>query len=215
MNRQSSGYRKIQQWGRSSLAVTIGLGMVLVLALFMHASTALAGPPSPAQTSSPHSGAQVLLAEDFSSITDKLTPPSGWQITMGGDKPAGDWCFGPVRDCGPAEFDSVPPINAPAAIAANVTLWFPGNDSIFLESPAFDASSATYLLLEYDHFRISLGGEEGEAWVDVYDQNAWHRADTITEYNAGGHRSLQLPVLTPPMPRRASVLAGRGPGRTG
>lgn len=196
MNQSSGGYRKKQQWGRSGLAVAVGLGMALVLALFMQVSTALAAPPSPALADSPHSGVQVLLAEDFSSITDKFTPPSGWQVTMGGEEPAGDWCFGPVRDCGLAEIDSVLPLSAPVAIAANLTLWFPGSDSIFLESPAFDASGATFLLLEYDHFRL-WQGTPGEAWVDVYDQGAWRRADTITDYNAGGHRLLQLPVLTP------------------
>ncbi|RLT40927.1 MAG: DUF11 domain-containing protein [Chloroflexi bacterium] len=197
LNRQSGDYRKIQQWGRSSLAVAIGLGLVLALTVFMHTSTALAGPLSPAQTSSPRSGSQVLLAEDFSSISEKFTPPSGWKVTTGGEDPAGDWCFGPIRDCTSVEIDSVLPLSAPVAIAANVTLWFPGNDSIFLESPAFDASGATFLVLEYDQFRVSLGGA-GDAWVDVYDQGAWHRVDTIpTYYNVGGHRSLQLPLLTP------------------
>ena len=174
----------------------IGLGLTLVLAVFMQVSTGLAAPPSPAHASSLHNAAQVLLSEDFSSVSEKLAPPSGWNITEGGDEPAGDWCFAPIRDCTSVEIDSLSPLIAPVAVAANVTLWFPGSDSIFLESPAFDASGATFLLLSYDHFRVSLNAE-GEAWVDVYDQGAWRRADTITAYNAGGHRSIQLPVLAP------------------
>jgi len=53
MNRQASGYRKIQQWGRSSLAVAVGLGLALGLALFMQASTALAAPSQPATPQDP------------------------------------------------------------------------------------------------------------------------------------------------------------------
>ena len=176
--------------------MTIGLGLTLVLTLFLHAATARADDGSATQAGSPRSGSQVLLAEDFSSISDKLTPPSGWKVTTGGENPAGDWCFGPVRDCASVEFDSVPPLSAPVAIAANVTLFFPGNDSIFLESPAFDTSGTTFLFLEYDHFRVWRGAP-GEAWVDVYDQDAWRRVDTITEYDAGGHRLVKLPLVTP------------------
>lgn len=53
MSRQASGYRKFQQWGRSSLAVAIGLGMALGLALFIQASTALAAPSQPATAHDP------------------------------------------------------------------------------------------------------------------------------------------------------------------
>ncbi|MBX3000343.1 MAG: DUF11 domain-containing protein [Caldilineaceae bacterium] len=181
---------------RLTLAGMIGLGLTLTLAVLMHGSTAWAAPSLPSQVNSPGSGGQVLLSEDFSGVSEKLTPPSGWNITEGGDEPAGDWCFAPIRDCTPVEIDSLSPLSAPVAVAANVTLWFPGNDSVFLESPAFDASGATFLLLSYDHFRVGLGGD-GDAWVDVYDQDGWRRADTITAYNAGGHRSIQLPVLAP------------------
>jgi uncharacterized repeat protein (TIGR01451 family) len=185
-----------QRFVRLALTGMSGLGLTLVLAVFMQVSTGLAAPPSPAHANSLHNAAQVLLSEDFSGVSDKLTPPSGWNITEGGDEPAGDWCFAPIGDCTSVEIDSLSPLIAPVAVAANVTLWFPGSDSIFLESPAFDASGATYLLLEYDHFRAFLGAE-GEAWVDVYDQGAWRRADTITEYDRGGHRLIQLPVLAP------------------
>ena len=73
-----------QRFSRLTLTGMIGLGLTLVLAVFMQASTGLTAPLSPAQASSPRSGSQVLLAEDFSGISDKFTPPSGWQVTTGG-----------------------------------------------------------------------------------------------------------------------------------
>jgi uncharacterized repeat protein (TIGR01451 family) len=181
---------------RLALTGMIGLGLTLALTLFMWASTGLAAPPSSAPVISPRSGVQVLLSEDFSNISDKFVPPSGWQITMGGDNPAGDWCFGPIRDCTSVKIDSLSPLSAPVAVAANVTLFFPGSDNIFLESPAFDAGGATFLVLEYDYFRTNVGST-GDAWVDVYDQGVWRRVDTITGYDVGGHRLIPVPVLTP------------------
>jgi hypothetical protein len=73
-----------QRFVRLALTGMIGLGLTLVLAVFMQVSTGLAAPPSPAHASSLHNAAQVLLSEDFSGVSEKFTPPSGWNITEGG-----------------------------------------------------------------------------------------------------------------------------------
>ena len=122
----------------------------------------------------PAVGAQTtFIDEDFSTGTG-TTPPTGWtnnDIASAGDA----WQFS-----NPGARTLNAPITGPAAI-------FDSDDQsdnslaeeCALESPAFDASSATVVILEFDHY--FQGGFGGDAFVEVFNGTAWNQV-----YTAGG-----------------------------
>lgn len=111
--------------------------------------------------------AQSLVDEDFGGTTG-TTPPTGWtQNRIAGDTVFDNWNYN-----NPGVRTLNAPISDPAAIFDSDNLSQNGGaEDVALESPAFDASALSMVLLEFDHyFQSGFGGGYN---VEVYDGTAW------------------------------------------
>ena len=134
-----------------------------------------------------NSFSQTFLSEDFGS-TGPLTIPTGWtnnDIQMGGDI----WT---IDNTGEAVGFVAPNTlyYTDGGMSDNYALFDSdgyGNNSILenaaLESPVFNCSSATNVVLSYNHFFTT--GYAGAAFVEVFDGTTWQQVASygaITEF---------------------------------
>ncbi|WNJ18403.1 T9SS-dependent choice-of-anchor J family protein [Pontibacter sp. G13] len=121
---------------------------------------------------------QVFVSEDFSSASGS-TPPTGWTNVIDQGDPTFDvWVFD-----NPGFRSLNAPISDPAAIFDSD--WYSssgGAEDVSLETPTFDASSASVVTLEFDHY--FLGGFGGAYEVEVYNGFFWTSVLTGTATTA-------------------------------
>jgi hypothetical protein len=121
------------------------------------------------------SSAQIYLDEDFSTFVNPVLPPlaSGWKNVDSIPNRASDsiWRFD-----NPGLRTPALPISAPFASADGDWHGTPWADDTYLSSTNFDASGATVVLLEFDHYFRSIGTDGGE--VQIFDGSNWI-TDTI------------------------------------
>ena len=115
--------------------------------------------------------AQTYLNEDFSTSSGTITPPAGWtNVTVLGDTAVDKWRFD-----NPANRTLNAPISSPAAIFDSDFFGSGGPaEDVLLTSPTFNASAATVVNLEFDHY--FQGGFGGEYFVESFDGTGW---DTV------------------------------------
>ena len=125
---------------------------------------------------------QIYIDEDFSNFTDSILPPlsSGWKNTDSitpsvnqiwrFDNPNTDFAGNPQ----PRAFNT--PITNPAAILDSDWFGIGNFQDAYLSSINFDASGASIVILEFDHFYRHFGSSAAE--LQIYDGNIWN-TDTI------------------------------------
>lgn len=123
--------------------------------------------------------AQTFILEDFTTFLNDTTPPfpSGWKnIDSSATQGQQTWRF---NDPGAR--------NVPAPFSGRwATIdsddYGPGNtQNTYLQSPNFNASSATQVILEFDHAHIDLNDT---ANVEVFDGTNWN---VVARYNGVNH----------------------------
>lgn len=111
--------------------------------------------------------AQTYLSEDFSTVPDSITPPTGWtQTTVAGDT------FDVWRFDNPGFRTLNAPISDPAAIFDSDNYSNTGGaEDVLLTSPAFSTVGQTVVILAFDHyFQAGFGGAYD---VEVFDGTNW------------------------------------------
>lgn len=119
---------------------------------------------------------QVYLQEDFSTFINPINPPlsSGWKNVDSLNAPPADsikWRFD-----NPDAVIINSPIVAPFAICDGNWYGSGSSEDAYLESATFDASNATRVLLEFDHYFRSIGSDTAE--IQVFNGVSWI-SDTI------------------------------------
>lgn len=111
--------------------------------------------------------AQTYIDEDFSTGS-VATPPTGWTNNhIAGDPLIDVWNFD-----NPGSRTLNAPISDPAAIFDSDNLSNDGlAENAALESPTFDASGASVVILEFDHYFNDGAGGAGR--VEVFDGTSW------------------------------------------
>ena len=120
--------------------------------------------------------AQIYVNEDFSTFTDSVLPPvlSGWKNSDSISPSIGQiWRFD-----NPFPRILATPIDSNFAILDS-DFYGPGNSQdAYLESPTFDASLATTVLLTFDHSHIGFTTDtsvvevfNGTNWIEVANYN--------------------------------------------
>jgi len=123
---------------------------------------------------------QIYINQDFSTFTDSILPPlaSGWKNIDSITPPANQiWRF---NNPFPRTFNT--PISSPAAILDSDWYGAGNTQDSYLSSTNFDASGATTVLLEFDHYYRHIGG--GAAEVQIFDGSNWISATTFTATTA-------------------------------
>ncbi|MEQ8909883.1 MAG: T9SS type A sorting domain-containing protein [Vicingaceae bacterium] len=132
--------------------------------------------------------AQTYLQEDFSTFTNPSLPPlaSGWKnIDSTATQNGQTWRFD-----NPGAVPLSAPISSPAAILDSDDYGPNNNQDAYLESPSFDASLATVVNLEFDHYFNPLTGSYG--LVQVYDGSKWVTVDSITTSPDPEHKVIDI-----------------------
>ena len=125
---------------------------------------------------------QIYINEDFSTFINPVLPPlsSGWKNADSIPNRMSDsiWRFD-----NPGTRAPTLPISSPFAIADGDHNGSPGNpfqDDMYLSSTNFDASLASIVILEFDHYYRTIGTGIGE--LQIFDGSAWV-TDTIFTVN--------------------------------
>lgn len=113
---------------------------------------------------------QTYISEDFSTFTMPVQPPlaSGWKNIDSLNNPASDsiWRFD-----NPGNHPTTTPFSGNFAIVDSDFYGQGNSQDCYLTTPNFDASTATVVLLEFDHYYQAIGGGFGE--IQVFDGIAW------------------------------------------
>ncbi len=125
------------------------------------------------------SSAQIYLDEDFSTFINPVSPPlsSGWKNVDSIPNRTSDsiWRFD-----NPGSRTPSLPIVAPFASADGDWHGTPWDDDTYLSSTNFDASQASVVILEFDHYYRTIGTGTGE--LQIFDGTNWV-TDTIFTVN--------------------------------
>lgn len=140
-----------------------------------------------------NANSQTFLTQNFTTFTDSILPPlaSGWKNTDSTSPPNGQiWRFDNPgsRTVGPAMSGKIAILDSD---------WYgPSNSQdAYLTSPVFNASTATVVILEFDHFFQNLGSNVAD--VEVFDGNSWFLAASYagtTTANAA-HETLNISTI--------------------
>ena len=116
------------------------------------------------------SSAQIYLDEDFSTFVNPVLPPlsSGWKNADSISNRMSDsiWRFD-----NPGIRTPSLPITTPFASADGDWHGTPWNDDTYLSSTNFDASLASVVILEFDHYYRTIGTGTGE--LQIYNGTNW------------------------------------------
>jgi hypothetical protein len=116
---------------------------------------------------------QTFISEDFSTFIDSVAPPvaSGWKnIDSSAAQLGQTYRFNnPGGFGGPRVLNA--PITDPAAIIDSDAYGSGFTQDAYLQSPNFDASTATTIILEFDHYHNALSNT---ADVEVFDGTSWN-----------------------------------------
>lgn len=120
--------------------------------------------------------AQTYISEDFSSFNMPVQPPliSGWKNvdSLNFSNPSDSiWRFD-----NPGNHPLVAPLAGKVAIVDSDFYGNGNSQDCYLSTPSFDASLATVVILEFDHFFQAIGNSFGE--IQVFDGVNWV-TDTI------------------------------------
>lgn len=120
---------------------------------------------------------QTYLDEDFSTFTQPVQPPagSGWKNDDSLNMPASDSIWQFVNPGGRTPSPSGA-IDSNFAIVDSDFYGFAASQDCYLTSPPFNTSTATTVILEFDHVYQHFTGSFAE--VQVYDGAIW-QSDTI------------------------------------
>ena len=123
------------------------------------------------------SSAQIYLDEDFSTFINPVSPPlsSGWKNVDSIPNRTSDsiWRFD-----NPGSRTPSLPIVAPFASADGDWHGTPWDDDTYLSSTNFDASQASVVILEFDHYYRTTANTVG--YVEVYDGATWVAVDSFS-----------------------------------
>lgn len=119
----------------------------------------------------------ILFSENFSAAVDSVTPPSGWtnvHIPTGTSDPAQLWRFDDFGDLFPGNI-SGNGFNGDYAVLNSDEYGFGQEQSAALESPSFDASASSTVILQYSESYRDLGStntvevstDNGSTWTVV------------------------------------------------